>query len=708
MVYYNKGVKLFLLLVISFLFRIGNAPAQNYISVGPYGLSALKGYYLNDDSIFCLSFRNNIYMSNDRGLSWSLLRRVEDAKQWVNICSRGVLAVQNSTLFKADFESGGWLIDRTFADSILTLDVCFNDRTAYGVLTKSSIFTTKNNGGTWSGIDISMYKNPYMIRFGEIDTILFQTMDSLYLITNNGSRITGIASNSDFMNPVYFQHGMLIKDTRYGLSASTDLSRSWYTWYTKLQMDDDVGFCTSHDTVYVVDKRHFEMSTNNGKTWQQGGNFDYAPAYLTEVIALKNGDIIAFDWLGIYKMRNGESILERTCKGIPEVDASDFAITDSTYFVCGNGEETQIYNRADRSWSISMDPSIRETQGHCVCTSFQDTLYAVADSRRFIRSADYGRTWVGYYWGGIDSIPFLIDCDELIGPDRHGYLYVFNRGKFGVFSLRDDFYGSDNLCPDIVANAACIRDSLIVLGAARMNNQHEQLRTSTDWGKTWINNSVNKELGTIASIQMRGDSVYVLSDSKSDSRNFGCFNGFVIKPLRGTTYHTVELPDTLNCLRMTENGVLYIGAANGALYSYDTKSGVLFKIIDEPGLVVKKMLEKDPTHLLLLTNYGILEVAMLLTDVEKVDSTMATVELYAYPNPSHGNIIVRVADVDQLNANCILRLYNNNGELVWEHRVDRSEGKYSSVFKTNSLAKGMYHLELTSGQKQTVRNLIIN
>jgi hypothetical protein len=77
-------------------------------------------------------------------------------------------------------------------------------------------------------------------------------------------------------------------------------------------------------------------------------------------------------------------------------------------------------------------------------------------------------------------------------------------------------------------------------------------------------------------------------------------------------------------------------------------------------------------------------------------------EISIYPNPAQDQLLIKVGE-DALSAECIMYLYNANGQLVRTAKI----AELSSTINLNDLNDGMYFIMLKSGQRIIMREHLL-
>lgn len=79
-------------------------------------------------------------------------------------------------------------------------------------------------------------------------------------------------------------------------------------------------------------------------------------------------------------------------------------------------------------------------------------------------------------------------------------------------------------------------------------------------------------------------------------------------------------------------------------------------------------------------------------------------ELLVFPNPSQGDLTVRIPE--QVAAAGQLQLWNTVGQIVWEQKVDAPAGTFFTIHLPE-LPNGMYFLDLQSGHEKTTARVVL-
>jgi hypothetical protein len=95
------------------------------------------------------------------------------------------------------------------------------------------------------------------------------------------------------------------------------------------------------------------------------------------------------------------------------------------------------------------------------------------------------------------------------------------------------------------------------------------------------------------------------------------------------------------------------------------------------------------------------------SDIKELDQNSKIREMVVYPNPAHETDEVKILFPDVLESKCIIRIYNQSGQLVRLIQKNILSGSQQVELKTGLKSPGIYMLQVISGSNSYQSKLLI-
>lgn len=654
------------------------------------------------DSNAYMIYKNRIYMSTDKGITWVIQLNLEP----------NIPAIEMSSYFESvDFPT---------------------ENTGYAVGNFEKIYKTNDGGNTWSEISWSSSTEPY-IEYSDVQFI----NENIGFVS--GYEAINISTNFGFQE-------FILKTTdggntwiRYNIENTSDFKRITLNFITE---ETGFAFCNitqGTEKVYVT--------RDGAETWEEITPENISKIKSITWINIEEGILYGKqnnDYVLLKTYNQGESWVEVSFPfsyNISDEMVTDFAFFDQfNGYAIGEGGLVMFTNDAGESWQITNNNTLKIWE---LEFSSENTAFGNSGTEIY-KTVNAGSSWEYLEEATNASYNFIPDLK--IKNENEAYLLSYNN----LFLKSEDGFATieTSLLPENLFSfykyLQLVDNTIYVAGSTLTNNL---LFTSSDYGNTWEQYIISNEIsGFILNFKAVNNHLIVttiynifISDDNGETWNIALEsenpikNSFFIdenigfisysNTESGSYFKTEDSGETWNPIIVipeAESGNFYVEGllplSEDIIYAFGSskyepfqKHATIWKSEDGG---ITWLSENLPVNISgrfinMVYNgenlYAIASQGEILkfntNDLSITENTKLKKELVLYPNPASGEVFISNSQII-----CEMKIYTTNGKLI----KTLSPNKKNFSFDISKLSAGVYFIHLESKLGVENKTLIKN
>lgn len=547
-----------LLLVLLSTFAL-LASAQWEFTNGPYGGYINKITQDSSDNLYALK-RNisyqTLYKSSDNGESWNYIANEEiNNGMYIETTADGsiILATLDGRLYRSSDEGESWNLLQEFTSSIKDITISGNNLL---VLCERSIFYKSSDlGQTWTSSYISNRFLQHIVVIPSGQILCFQSnynLPGFFFFSDDGliwdsiqlaidATINDISTDNS--GRLYLSYN---SDTDNGIIRSNDGGITWIKIFDGPAIS--VFFLNNYMIALTSENRYFE-SYDDGNSWNEKINY----YFLTEIIRLRDGNLLSRSLDGIYISQDQGISWEYVSNGLFEIYVQNIAADDSGTVMAITGEGLNNlwkYEESEDSWELIS----HEIPGQYHYINYSGRYFWLQANDTLYRSTGDGE------WNQVSFSPGINSWDVSCA-DNGNCLFNTNLGLYwspdfgdslSLIDVDPEIYQHEGAALYLSKDTAYIIISVHNYKSALLRASY--LYRSIDGGKTW------SQLSIIINDEYFAWGGQLISDSDGnlyagnvfyDNKLLGSFD-------KGVTWTLISSSDNLTGFFADVNNYLYV------------------------------------------------------------------------------------------------------------------------------------------------------
>jgi photosystem II stability/assembly factor-like uncharacterized protein len=695
----------FFVIVFTLMF---NSLYSQWQNIGPYGAD-VRGIVQKGNNLFCATYGYGLYKSTNGGLNWSFftndLTGLGKILQCLTLKDNDIYLGTLNGIYKSTNDGNNWLhIYNGVPDSqpsVYTIFVNGND--IYAGVFLIGVIKSTNNGLSWNTINngINLFNGAMIKSIKYSNGYLYTTTcgyNGIYRSSNGGTNWVNIGTSQinsfDLATIDNYLFAFSDNGPYPGVHYSTNNGTNWIRCGDTLAQYSSDPFGVKDNLLYAVSGQYgVVVSSNYGVNWSRAGERIYPQTFYT------NGtELFAGTGSKMYKSTNNGNNWINIINGIGGLMQIN-AVTYSGNNIIVGPRYSGLYYSSNYgiswdtcSWYIPPEDSVRGSNFYCFAKS-GNYDFAGTGGWGILRSSDNGIHWYQFNNGF---------------PDYHVYAMTsYNEKLFavaqssGIYASTDFGNNWTKISPGYTVRngtAICYKDSTLFVGTLDSG-----VYKTTNFGLNWnhyLLGFTNAEITDIVSI---GNNIFAGTWGKGvlKSTNGGVNWQFVNSYLGDSTINVL----------MSYNSYLFAGTYSGIYMSSNLGQSWVSRTNDIFNYYVFSLMVKDDY---IYAGTGGSVYRRLFSDIIGVQniSTVVPVDYILfqnYPNPFNPSTVIKYSIPG--NNFVSLKVYDVLGkEVAVLVNEFQKKGTYEVTFdnseKTN-LASGLYFYRITAGDYSKTKKMIL-